>query len=67
MLVDQCIRHFTSWALIGTKDYGNWGLDSFDLSDQYVGTADTAGLVPLILLPTIIVLGFKYGESAPPG
>lgn len=60
MLVDQCIRHFWSWALIGTKDYGSWGLDSFDLSDQYVGTADTAGLIPLILFLAILVLGFKY-------
>jgi hypothetical protein len=60
LLVDQCIRHFWSWMLIGTKDYGNWGLDSFDLSDQYVGTADTAGLIPFILLLMIIVLGFKY-------
>jgi len=60
MLVDQCIRHFWSWALIGTKDYGSWGLDSFDLSDQYVGTADTSGLIPLILFVAILVLGFKY-------
>jgi hypothetical protein len=35
-------------------------LDSFDLSDQYVGTADAAGLIPLILLLAILVLGFKY-------
>ena len=60
MLVDQCIRHFTSWVFVGTKDYGNWGLDSFDLSDQYVGTADTAGLIPLILFLAGIVIGFKY-------
>jgi len=60
LLVDQCIRHFWSWVLIGTKDYGNWGLDSFDLSDQYVGIADTAGLIPLVLFLAILVLGFKY-------
>lgn len=59
-LVDQCIRHFSSWALVGTKDYGSWGLDMFDLSNQYIFTADTAGLVPLILFLTIIVFGFKY-------
>ncbi len=60
MLLDQCIRHFWSWALIGTKDYGSWGLDSFDLSDQYVATADAAGLIPLILFIASLVLGFKY-------
>jgi len=59
-LVDQCIRHFWAWALIGTKDYGNWGWDMYDLSDQYVGIADTAGLIPLVLFLAILVLGFKY-------
>lgn len=60
MLVDQCIRHFWVWALVGTKDYASWGWDAWDLSDQYVGTADTAGLIPLICFLAIIVLGFKY-------
>lgn len=60
MLVDQCIRHFFTWALIGTKDYGNWGWDMWDLSNQYVGTADTAGLIPFIALLAILVYGFKY-------
>lgn len=59
-LVDQCIRHFTSWALVGTKDYASWGWDLWDLSNQYVLTADTAGLIPFALFLTAIVLGFKY-------
>jgi hypothetical protein len=36
----------------------------WDLSNEYVGTADTAGIVPLISLIVIIVLGFRYiGEA----
>jgi len=60
MLVDQCIRHFWDWFLVGTKDFGNWGWDMWDLSNQYVATADTTGFVPLIALIAIIVMGFKY-------
>ena len=63
-LIDQCIRHFWDWAVIGTKDFGNWGWDMWDLSNQYVAAADTTGLVPLLLFLAIIVLGFKYVGGA---
>jgi hypothetical protein len=59
-LINQCILHFSDWWLVGTKNYADWGFDMWDLSNQYVGTADTAGLLPFILLLAIIVLGFKY-------
>jgi hypothetical protein len=60
MLVDQCIRHFWDWALIGTKYYANWGWDMWDLSNQYVAVADPSGLIPLICLLAIIVMACKY-------
>ncbi len=59
-LINQCILHFSEWWLIGTKSYADWGWDMWDLSNQYVGTADTAGIVPLISFLAIIVFGFKY-------
>lgn len=60
MLVDQCIRHFGSWALVGTKNYGSWGFDMWDMSNQYVAYADNSGLIPLIAFLAILVFGFKY-------
>ena len=59
-LVNQCILHFWNWALIGTRNYASWGFDMWDLANQYVGTADTAGLIPLIAFLAILVIGFKY-------
>jgi hypothetical protein len=59
-LINQCILHFWDWVLIGTKDFGNWGWDMWDLSNQYVAAADTTGLIPLLSLLAIIVFGFKY-------
>jgi hypothetical protein len=59
-LVNACIQHFGDWFLVGTKYYGTWGWDMWDLADQYVGTADTAGLIPLIAFVAIIVYAFKY-------
>jgi hypothetical protein len=59
-ILNQCIRHFGEWALIGTKDYANWGFGLWDLGNQYVFVADTAGFIPLIAFLAMIVLGFKY-------
>jgi hypothetical protein len=59
-LVNQCILHFWDWALIGTKDYASWGWMMWDLCNQYVATADTAGLIPLIALLATLVYAFKY-------
>jgi len=63
-LIDQCIRHFGDWMLVGAKDYGTWGWDMWDLSNQYVGIADTVGLIPLLAFLTIIILGFRYLGNA---
>jgi hypothetical protein len=58
MLVDNCIRHFRDWWLLGYKDYGNWGFDMWDLCNQFVAVALTGGLVTLILFIGIYTWGF---------
>jgi hypothetical protein len=49
MLVDNCIRHFADWWLVGYKYYGNWGFDMWDLCNQFVVAALTGGLAALLL------------------
>jgi hypothetical protein len=60
MLVDQCIRHFGDWWLIGVKDTSAWGWDMWDTANQYVGTCDNSGLIPFLLLLAVLIYGFKY-------
>jgi hypothetical protein len=60
MLVDQCIRHFGDWWLVGVKDTSVWGWDMWDTANQYVGTCDNSGLLPFLLFLAILVYGFKY-------
>jgi hypothetical protein len=60
MLVDQCIRHFGDWWLLGVKDTSAWGYDMWDTANQYVSTCDNSGLLPFLLLVAILVYGFKY-------
>jgi hypothetical protein len=58
-LVDQFIRHFSDWWLVGTKNYANWGWDMWDLANQYVAVGETSGLLPFVCFLAIIVLGFR--------
>ena len=60
MLVDQCIRHFGDWWLVGVKSTYDWGWDMWDTANQYVGICDSSGLLPFLLFLAIIVYGFKY-------
>jgi hypothetical protein len=53
-LVDQCVRHFWDWWLIGTKDAGTWAWDMWDAQNQYVQIAETGGLVALVFFIVMI-------------
>ena len=57
-LVDNCIRHFSDWWLLGCKNYGDWGFDMWDLCNQFVVNALTGGLLTLILYLTIFRRSF---------
>lgn len=64
MLVDQCIRHFGDWWLIGVKSTFDWGWDMWDTANQYASICDSSGLLPFICFMAIIVYGFKYVGKA---
>jgi hypothetical protein len=57
-LVDNCIRHFGDWWLLGYKYYGSWGWDMWDLCNQFVVAAVTGGLVTFFLYITIFKRSF---------
>jgi hypothetical protein len=59
-LIDQCIRHFGDWWLLGVKSTESWGWDMWDTANWYVGTCDSSGLLAFILFIAMIVYGFKY-------
>jgi hypothetical protein len=57
-LVDNCIRHFSNWWLLGYKDYNLWGWDMWDLSDQYVAVCLTGGLITFIIFIALLSRSF---------
>jgi hypothetical protein len=58
-LVDQFIRHFNQWWLVGTNANGDWGFDMWDLSNQFVAEGVTGGLVTFICFIALICMSFS--------
>jgi uncharacterized membrane protein YwzB len=57
-LIDQFIRNFFDWWLIGTNDNGNWGYDMWDTCNEFVQEGLNGGLVALVCFVAIIVTSF---------
>jgi hypothetical protein len=58
-LIDQFIRHFSDWWLIGTHDNASWGDFTWDQCNQFVAEGETGGLVTLTLFIMIISWSFS--------
>jgi len=58
MLIDNCIRHFTDWFLLGYTQYFDWGFGMWDLCNQFVAVALGGGLLGLVLFISIYSRGF---------
>jgi len=63
-LIDQAIRHFWDWWLVGTTTQASWGWDMWDSIDWYVSEGTSGGLLTLALFVAIIVYAFKIIGSA---
>ncbi len=53
-LIDQFIRHFSDWWLIGTKDAGTWAYDLWDQQNQYVSVGEGGGLLAFVFFIAMI-------------
>jgi hypothetical protein len=60
MIIDQCVRHFTDWWLIGVKSSKDWGWDMWDQANQFVADAENGGLATLVCL--ILILSRCFGR-----
>ena len=58
-LVDNCIRHFGDWWLLGYKYYNLWGWDMWDLCNQFVVQALVGGLLTLVAY--ILIFSRSFG------
>lgn len=59
MLIDNFVRHFFEWCLIGTKNNPNWGWSMWDVDNAFVGAGLMGGLPGFILFLYIFVYAYR--------
>jgi hypothetical protein len=59
LLIDQCIRRFGDWWMLGTNNNQNWGWDMWDIQNEFVAEALRGGLAALVFFTLIIVHTFS--------
>lgn len=59
MLIDQFIRNFPDWWLIGTNGNGSWGWGMWDTANQYVKEGEHAGLGAFVCFLALISISFS--------
>jgi hypothetical protein len=57
-LIDQFIRHFGDWWLLGTYSSEDWGVDMWDHTNQFVAEGESGGLVSLVCFIAMISVSF---------
>jgi|SRR5579872_4435 len=64
ILVDNFIRHFGEWWLVGTKDMSTWDFETWDTSNEFVSQGETGGLLTFAFFLAIICRGFQKAGRA---
>ena len=59
LLIDNSIRHFDEWWLLGSLDTGHWGHAMYDLTNQYVREGVKGGFLSLVLFVWVLAHAFR--------
>jgi hypothetical protein len=60
MLIDQFVRHFGDWWLIGIQSTRDWGWDMWDQANQFVWEGESGGLITFICF--ILLVSWSFGR-----
>jgi len=58
-LVNQFIRRFGEWWLVGTRGTFDWGWDMWDTINTYVAQGTDGGLITLVLFLSLLAIAFR--------
>ena len=58
-LIDQTIKNFGEWALIGVKGVAHWGVWAGDVTSMYIAQGVSGGFLCMVLFIWMIVLGLR--------
>jgi hypothetical protein len=63
-VMDQAIRHWHEWVLLGAKTIDHWGIWANDVTNEYVVVGIGGGLIAMGLFIAIIAYGFQGAGAA---
>ena len=64
MLIDNFIRHFGEWWLIGTRTNADWGFDMWDVDNAFVGAGVGGGVITFVAFIALLVCAYRQvGKS----
>jgi hypothetical protein len=55
-LIDQAIKNFGEWAILGTKNTAHWGWGLEDVTNQYILEGVRGGMISMILFVILVVM-----------
>lgn len=58
-LIDQAIKYFGEWALLGTRNTAHWGHGLQDITNNYIRQGVNGGFVTLTVLIIIMVMAIR--------
>jgi len=58
-LIDQAIKHFSEWAVIGTRSTAHWFWGAQDVTNQYILEGVRGGFLTLCVFVALIAFSFK--------
>lgn len=59
LLIDNCIKRWPEWFLLGNRSTAHWGHFQFDVANQFVKEAVRGGILSLVLF--VMIIGFTFG------
>jgi hypothetical protein len=59
LLIDNFIRRFGEWWLIGTRNNADWGYDMWDVDNAYVAAGIGGGLITFLAFIAVFVYAYK--------
>jgi hypothetical protein len=63
-VMDQAIRHWNEWVVLGAKSIDHWGIWANDVTNEYVVVGIGGGLVAMCLFIAILAYGFQGAGAA---
>ena len=59
ILIDNFVRHFSDWYLVGTKTNADWDYETWDTSNEFVVQGEVGGLLTFLLFVALIYCSFQ--------